>query len=306
MAYNVDGLVNYVKQENLPLLSSSMFSARTADLMQIQTGVKSAAALNIMETAVVLQADSCAFNASGNTTFTQRNLTVAPIKIQQTFCPKDLEKKWTQSSVKAGSKQDALPFEAEFSNVLAGKIAETLETAIWKGDTLSGTANLNRFDGFIKLIDAAAGVIDGNTGSATSITVANVLAIVDAIYTAIPTKLLDKDDVKIFMGYDTFRFYTTALKNANLFHYEANATEFRIFVPGTAVEIIAVAGLNSSNRIFAMRLSNMFLGVDLEGEEDNFDMWYSQDNRDVRLSVEFKYGVQFAFPDEIVEYTNSL
>lgn len=305
MAYVVSSLTDYVKENNLPLLNASVFGAKTAGLMNVQSGIKSSAALNIMDTAVVLQADGCSRSASGNTTFTQRELEVAKIAVHQDFCPKDLNAKWTQSQLKAGSKDNAIPFEAEFSSLIAKKIAATLETGIWQGDTLSGDANLNKFDGFIKLIDAAAGVVDGNQNSETAITASNIVAIVDGIYAAIPTAVLGEDDVKIFMGMDTFRVYAMALKNANLYHYSGQASDFEVVVPGTNVTVIAVNGLNGTDRIFAMRTSNMFLGVDLENEEEDFEMWYSNDDRLVKFSTSFKYGVQFAFPTEIVSYENA-
>lgn len=306
MAYVVTALPDYVKQNNFPLLRKSVFGAKTAGLMTLQTGVKSQSSLNIMDTEIVFQVDGCSRTASGDTTFTQRLITVGNIAIHQDFCPKTLEKKYLQTELKAGSKQDEMPFEESFTNLLADKIAATLETAIWKGDTASADVNLNKFDGLLKLIDAATGVVDGNTSSATDITVANIEAIMDAFYQAIPVDVLNTEDFRIFVGMDVFRLYTVALKDANLFHYDANATDFEIVIPGTNIRVIAVNGLNGTDRIIGARLSNLFLGVDLEDEEEDFEMWYSPDDRVVKLSVAFKYGVQFAFPDQIVEYTNAV
>ncbi len=41
-------------------------------------------------------------------------------------------------------------------------------------------------------------------------------------------------------------------------------------LPGTTIKVIAVAGLNGTNKVYAMRLSNMFLGTDLLNEEEKF------------------------------------
>lgn len=305
MAYVVTALPDYVKQNNFPLLRRSVFGAKTAGLLTLQSGVKSSASLNIMDTEVVFQADGCSRTASGDTTFTQRILEVAPIAIHQDFCPKALEKKYLQTELKAGSRQDEKPFEESFTELLADRIAATLETAIWQGDTAveNTNPNTNKFDGLLKLIDGASGVIDGNTGEAESITVSNIEAIMDAMYQAIPTSVLDAEDLRIFIGMDVFRLYTIALKNSNLYHYDGQASDFEIVIPATNVRVVGVNGLNGTDRIVAARLSNLFLGVDLEDEEEDFEMWYSPDDRVVKLSVAFKYGVQFAFPDEIVEFT---
>jgi len=49
-------------------------------------------------------------------------------------------------------------------------------------------------------------------------------------------------------------------------------------------------------------MSNIFLGVDLISEEDQFELWYSQDDRNVKFSANLKIGVQIAFPDEVVKF----
>ena len=45
---------------------------------------------------------------------------------------------------------------------------------------------------------------------------------------------------------------------------------------------------------------NFVYGVDLAGDEEKFELWYSQDNREFRLAIEFNAGVQVAYPDAVV------
>lgn len=303
MAYNVSALVNYVDEQRFPLLRRTVASAKTAGLITIQTGVKNEAALNLFDTDIHFQDDACSRTASGSVTLTQRKLKVAPIAIHQDFCPKDLEKKYLQTQVLAGSRQSEIPFEQEFATLVADRIADELETAIWQSVSGSGAGNLGRFDGFLKLINDAtgSGVVDGNVANISgSITTTNVEEIMDSVYQALPERLLDKEDLAIMVGFDTFRKFTVALKDSNLFHYSAAAVNFEMFIPGTNVKIVALKGLNGTNKLVAARTSNLFYGVDLESEEDDFELWYSNDERIVKMSVGFKYGVQFAFPDEIV------
>jgi hypothetical protein len=63
-----------------------------------------------------------------------------------------------------------------------------------------------------------------------------------------------------------------------------------------------VNGLNGTGDAFAISLSNMAIGVDLEAEENNYKMWYSEDNNDVRFRAEFKVGVQVGFTTETVKF----
>lgn len=302
MAYNVSALPDYVKQNNFPLLRKSLFGAKTAKLVSIQSGVKSSSSLNLIDNSFTFQVDGCSFDANGTTTFTQRNIVVGKIKVQEEFCPKDLEAKYTQLALQPGSHQETLPFEEVFMGLVTDQIAAKLETAAWQGDTDSGNADLNKFDGFLKIISGCTGYVTGNTISATGITVSNVRDVLNAVYAAIPIQVLDKDDLRVFVGTDIFRLWTIALTNANQFHYTSDAAQqnMEFEIPGTNVKVVAVNGLNGTNKIVAARLSNLYIGVDLESDSDDFDMWYSQDFRTVRMSVEFKYGTQVAFCDEIV------
>ena len=62
-----------------------------------------------------------------------------------------------------------VPFEEDFTNVQIEGISETLEVALWQGDTTSLDPNLNKFDGLIKIIDNEATVIDAdNVGIANA------------------------------------------------------------------------------------------------------------------------------------------
>jgi hypothetical protein len=313
MSFSVSTLTNYTKENEALLVSSSVLGAKTAALIKsagnVMVGVKSAETINIMDTDAFFQAGgSCGWNASGTTTFTQRTVTVGKIKVQEALCPKALEAKYLQKALPTGSQYDSIPFEQDYADRKAKTIASQLETSIWQGDTGSANGNLNKFDGLIKLIGAAAGVVDANVSGyvsgapLTSITAANVVSLLDGVYKAIPAKVVAADDMTIFVGQDTFRTYTIALKNANMFNYAFDGKADSEFVlPGTPIKVVAVEGLNSTNDIYAMRLSNLFLGTDLLNEEEKFEIFFAKEADEVRFAAEFKMGVNIAFPDEIVK-----
>jgi hypothetical protein len=313
MAFSVSSLANYTKENEALLVTSSVLGAKTASLIKsagnVMVGVKSAETINIMDTDAFFQAGgTCGWNASGTTSFTQRTVTVGKIKVQEALCPKTLEAKYLQKALPTGSTYDSIPFEQEFTDKKALTIASQLETAIWQGDTASANGNLNKFDGLIKLINAAAGVVDANVSGfvsgapLTSITPSNVISLLDGVYRAIPAKVVAADDMTIFVGQDTFRTYTIALKNANMFNYAFDGKADSEFVlPGTSIKVVAVQGLNGTNDIFALRLSNLFLGTDLLNEEEKFEIFFAKEADEVRFAAEFKMGVNIAFPDEIVK-----
>lgn len=315
MAFSLGTLTAYVEQNEQLLVAASVLGPKTAALIQSQgnvmVGVKSAETINIMDTDAIFQAGgTCGFTTSGTTTITQRTVTVGKFKVNEAICPKDLEAYYLQKALPAGSRYDTITFATDYTSKKAEKIASQLETAIWQGDTTSLNANLNKFDGFIELIkDAGASVVNANSvayyGSVeTAINDTTVVNVFDAVYKAIPAQVIDKDDVKIFCGMDVFRTLTIKIKNANLFHYQVDAKpNASFFLPGTAIEVVGTPGLNGTNKIYAMRMSNMWLGTDLLDEDQNrWELFFAREADQVRFVSEFKMGVNFAFPTEIVKF----
>jgi hypothetical protein len=314
MSFSVGTLANYTKENEKLLVVSSVLGSKTASLIKeagtVLVGVKSSETINIMDTDAIFQdGSSCGFNASGLTSFTQRAVTVGKIKVNEALCMKDLESKYLQKALPAGSMYDSMVFAEEFTNRKVEKISSQLERALWQGNTSSVDVNLNKFQGLIALITAAgASVVNANSvafhGSVeTSITDANVVSIFDSIYKAIPAQVVDKDDMAIFCGMDTFRTYTVKLKSSNLFHYKYDeAANGQFFLPGTNVRVIAVQGLNGTNDIVATRISNLFIGTDLLSEEERWELFFAKEADQIRFVSEFKMGINFAFPDEIVKF----
>jgi len=321
MALSLGSLTAYTRQAVQPLLTSAVFGAKTQEMIMkggiVLPNVKSSQAIPLMDTDAVFAAQSCSFDASGTTTFTQRTVTVGKIKVEEKICPKDLEAYFTQEALKAGSTYEDFgnaDFQKAFLDRKNERIASQLETAIWQGDTGSGTANLNKFDGLIKLIDAGSPTdanVSGYTGVSGSaiatINASNVVAATEGIYKAIPVAVLNKGDVKIFVGDDWYRLLIMAYRALNLFAYNPQDTNARTFVlPGTSIEVVPVNGLNTTGDAYALSVSNIALAVDLVNEENSYKMWYSEDNNDVRFRAEFKIGVNVAFTNECVKFKSAI
>jgi len=210
-----------------------------------------------------------------------------------------------------GSNYDALPggIDAAFVETILGTTKEDVEKAIWRGDTASASSQLKQFDGLVKIINAASGTVQANATAfiataVTAITAANIISVVQAVYSAIPVEVLDKTDLTVYMGVDNFRTYQLALTNANLFNFIATDNALgQMKIHGTNVNIVSTPGLTSTNAIYALRDSNMFLGVDLENEQEDFKFWYSEDFDLVRFKYRTKLGVQVSQVQEIVKFT---
>jgi hypothetical protein len=393
MAYDVSAMTAYTIEMQTKLVTKSHFGAKTAALIAaagiLLTGVKSAEKIPIMDTDVQFQTGgTCGFSSAGTTTFSDRTVTIGKVKVNESLCPKTLEAKATQKKLQAGSRPDDIPFHEEYAQQKAAYTAEANETGIWQGDTGSGTANLNKYDGFIKQIDAAAGSIVATNGkkltgtitsttgaaaltgagtlfntelaigdkvygnvagvqtligtilsitndtaatlvangavavttqpgksvkttayhfaapiaAATGITVSNVISIVDGVWLSFPARLINKEDARVFLGWDVFQTYVKALKDANMFHYTADQVSGEITIPGTNYKLTAVHGLNGTNRIFGIRVSNMAMAVDLENEDEKFEIFYAKEADEVRYVNEFKLGVNVALPADVISF----
>jgi len=314
MAFDVTGLTNYTKEESLQLLTKAMFTAKTARLLQgagqVLPGIKSAEILPLLYSDVYFQSDSCSYQTSGNTTLSKRTLTVGKVKVQETLCPKDLETKYTQKALAAGEAIDMGVFTEQIGVEKAAKMAEAIETAIWQGDTTGGVGNNGFWDGFLTILGdlgfgGAGDPIKGNVGNAyASITASNIDDIITTIYSVIPAELLGKPDLFIGMGTDTFRLYRQWLVTANLYHYPANEiAEMEIVDPITGIKIYGLHGMNGTNKIVAGLWSNFFLGTDMMNEEEEFEFIFNPFERRVQFHTAFKYGVQVAYPEQVVLFT---
>jgi hypothetical protein len=321
MPLDVSALTNYVAENENMLLTKSVFTARTSELIlnegTVLVGVKYAEKINILDTDAIFQNGAgCVRTSSGNTNITQRLVTVGEIAVVEDLCVKDLNKTYMSKKLARGT-TNVLPFEEEYTNLKSKAIAKNLEKAIWQGDVLSADANMKRFDGYIKIIDAAGAAINANSAAfiatgapiavATGITPANVKGIVNAMWLALPADITGEENIRVFCGWDTFNKFINSFTDQNLFNFapsgsEVSAANGVVIIPGTSYKLTAVHGLDGTNRLFALKTGNMVAAVDMENEEERWEIMADQFNDYLRFKVEFKYGVNVAFPNEIVSF----
>lgn len=327
MSFSIS-LADYVEQNKLPLLTQAVFGAKTQSLMEKRVGVKFQEVINIMDTDAFFQGGtSCGFTASGTTTFTQRTIIVGAVKVQETLCPRALESKWVATQLSQGSNYEGIPFEQQFTEQKAKRIAAQIETAIWQGigsSAISGTwiwtgvsgaatsgdASLTKASGLLLYAESTgAGTTEVTIGGPLNST--NIVSGFDVAYQNVPVTILDRDDITAFCGWDLFRILTAELiKQTGYTNLTSGggtqagqdglAPVGELYYPGTNMKVVAVNGLNNTQRIFVASRRELFYGTDLLSDEDNFRIWASYDNDDIRFQAAFKFGVNYAFPANIV------
>jgi hypothetical protein len=285
------------------------------NLVEVMPGVKGPSKLPILTQSVFFQADGCSFDATGNTTFTQRTLTPGKVKINDEWCPKDLETRFFVTKMRAGShSEEVQPAEvwAKIMEVYLAKVALEIDKNIWKGSLSAPTSNNGSYwDGFITTI--GSGYINANLGGtplATAFTVTNAQEMAFRLYNALATAgLTSKTDLVAFVGYDTYAVLVQALVVGGSTYgvqinsgvngaTDSDASEGLSF-PGINLKFIPVDGLTGVKSVYAGSASNFYIGVDAESDFDSLEVWYSKDDRKVRVAMEFKVGTQVAFPNEI-------
>jgi len=306
MSYDVSTLGTHVQTNEKTLLVKSVLTPKTVAKIKgagkVMTGVKTKSQLPQMDTDAVFQdGKGCGFTPEGTTKISKREVEVGTIKVNEALCPSDVEASFEQMNLTAGSDYTEIIFANDYSTLKTKKIAKALEIALWKGDKASADSQLKRFDGFLKILGAATGVVDGNPTDATEITKANIADLLDAIYEVIPEDIIENDNLFVACGQEVFRAYIMAMRDKNYYKdYALDGANNEVKIIGTNLTLFSTPGLNGTKKMVATHWDNMYFATDLLGEEDQFDLSYATEAEEVRFKAKFKAGVQVAFPEEVV------
>ena len=287
MSVNLSGLTTYVEQNTDNLVAKASLGAPSLKYFTLQTGVKGETAINVLDTTISLgNGKACGWNESGETKVSQRTIKPWVAKVNRSFCDKAMVDYFMNAEVNIAAGRQTLPFEEKFiADVIKG-VNEEVEKAVWQGTTIGGT----KYNGLLDILAGATKVELDTT----------VFGTVKKVYKAIPAAVLT--DSAIFMGVDKYRDLVMELVEKNLYHYNVNdnADVFEMVLPGTSTKVIGVPGLNGKDNVVALPLSETIYGVDMQNDKEEFKFWYSDDNQEFRLAINFNGGVQVAFLDNCV------
>lgn len=289
MGYKVDTLPAYIKANRDILIKKSVLGAKSVDKFTVQPDSKGTVAINLMEISAPLQdGSSCGFSAQGDTKFSARNIVTKVAKVNSQWCPKDLLGKYTEWAVNISAKNPNLPFEEYMTNAIIEDVDRQVEDIAWKGDDKLGIS------GVTEILSAETTTVKKTYAAGTS-----AYDIVKQAYMAIPVGVLDR--AEIFVGRDLFREFMNDMVEKNYYHYSAGEGSLTEFIfPGTNVRVNATAGLDGSGLAVAGDPKGIVMGVDLVNDKEDFDLFYSKDDRVWKLVIEFVLGFQVAFPDQMV------
>ena len=271
--------------------SFGLVGAGTRARIGIQTGVKSSAHLNYLDLTPVFQDGSgCGFNPLDEIELTQKTIECAAIKVDGQICPETLLGKYAEYLVRVNATENSLPFEQYILDTLVAQINKGIESLIWKGDT----GNSDPIDGFLAQFTA-----DGNVVAVTLTGVTSAYDAVKTVYFAMSEEALEKGGV-IFVDPAIFRALLNDLTVLNYFHFNTgNGNPEDFMLPGTDVRVIKTPGLAGTYAIVGTFADNLVYGTDMENDNEDVDLWWSQDDRLFKYQVKWNSGVAYHFSEHI-------
>jgi hypothetical protein len=306
---DLSALSKYTDQLGQSIMKEATLRGRTLDVITVIPGVKYKTSLNLMTDTLAGQIGACSWNASGSTALSQRDITVCPIKVNESICPDELEQYWVGMAMKAdGSNNTSAPdaFVQPYVQLKQDGVSAMIDDIFWAGDTATGTGNKKLCNGIMQILTKTSASGTTVPVSKSAITVSNAISILDnSVISVVPTDVINDDKLILFVGYDTFRTIATALKNANYFAYtgaENQGGSFMMPYLGTNITIMAVRGLNGAGQMLLTPAWNLVAGVDLLNDADEFRIFYDENDDEVRFRAKFKIGAQVYFPAYCVVY----
>ena len=294
--FNLSSLATYTDEVGGELIRRAILEGETAKIIKVQPGVKGSQAINLLDSTLVVQDGTCGWSSSGQTTYTQRDITVCQYKVNEALCPQDLNDYWLGHLLTPGSYNESVPFEQQISELKTAQISQYIENLMWQATSASTC-----FSGFKELVNNTADVITVTGTSA--ITSTNALTQVDLLVESIPDDIVNRTDLVVFMSHANYRKYLINYRTANYYHFnpENSYEDFKTFHPATNILVHPVGGLNGSNKLVLAPAGYMVMGVDLMSDSETLKMFYSVDFDEVRLRSNFKIGVQIAWPQFFIQ-----
>ena len=292
------------------LLAKMVFEGRTAELVKVIPGVKRAITLNLLANSATPTTATCGWTPNPSNKYVsldQKELAVLPLEVKDAICPKDFEQLYLGMYMKNNKE---VPFEELIADSYVNKVKNYDEKLIWDGDGVN--------KGLLTLINTDATVIDASS----TVSLANNTAIdaINALLAAATPDILMHENKVVLTSYAMFNAYASELRAANLYmqpnYVNGEGANYEMYIPGTDICLIAIAGMdnlvnatisigfvvNSVKQPMVLTYAdNIVLGTDMLNDEEMFDMWYSRDNDEVRVNIQYKLGWNFYFGDHIVK-----
>jgi len=286
MSYNLANLQTMSDELSFELISKAVLQTSVMDYAQIRSGLKfGTTTINLLDADIAVADRACGWNAAGNLTYSQVDIDMQEKQTKQALCPTDLRDYYLASRLSASADATEIPFEEVTANLFVEKIRNWNENYL--GSEILGD------------VTVANGAISSGqtTASIASTIVADVMDLIDAV----PSSVLDRDDLGVIMAPSYYNMLRRALISQNLFHFNPADTNSNteLVMPGTDFKVIKSSGFSASatypavtgDSFVAGPLKDIVVGVGLEDDFDSLNIFYSADNDEVRVMGAWRIGL---------------
>lgn len=301
-------LTAYVAANENQLLAKTVFGFETAKVVTTQPGCKQKADIHLLDTTITLNDGICGFDATSYQTISKRQIECNTLSVDVQWCPSNLQNYYAAHLVRIAAGQEVLPFEEKFTADIVAQLGKVCDKLFWQGNKTTGSGNMKKIDGILTIASGAS------AGSVVTVDVSNTTTYPTKI--AQMTKIIETIPAEAYNMGSTMRIYVPKtyltslaleLVAANLYHFDPGTTPgnaLELTFPGTNVVVTGVSGLEGQGQdsyVIATPQDNIFHGCDMEGDEEVFDLWFSQDDRLFKCAIGFNIGAQYAIPEYLVK-----
>ena len=296
-------------------IAAALLSASTIDDggLTVKANIAFKEVIKKLETGALVSAAGCDFVPNSSVTLTERIIEPKELQVNLQLCKYDFVNDWEAQQMGYGLGQSLPPKFADFMIAhVASEVAQNTEFCIWQGDTAAGSNN--SFDGFEKLIGAAATAVEipaAQVITGVAITAANVIEELSKVTSAIPNSLFGKEDLFVYVGSGIAKAYVQALGGFAANGLGANGVQGMgtqwwnngsLSVNG--VKIFVSPGM-SANKMYAAQRSNLYFGTGILNDSNVvkvLDMADLDASNNVRMVMRFTSAVQFGIAEDLVQY----
>lgn len=291
--------IGYDITQQREILKQIIIAPNLMEYVNLYEDIKAAEAVPLLSGTWDLASKSaCGFSDNTQIKVSDVQLAVQRVGFDAQLCPNDLRGSAFRRYLPAGADEQELGFEEVLTSYITQVTARAIADLVLTGDTGSG----DPINGFITQLYAASGVINV-TGAAP--TTSNALTLLFNIYENMSDETLQSDARPvIFVGLDWLRKAAIQSYNDNRMAYNFQIDDRNGFtLPTTNVRVQGFEALNGTNKALAGAGNYLLVGTDLEDDFSTINMWYSQDNRAIRVSVRMRLGAAIAFVTKFAKYT---
>ncbi|MDC1366318.1 hypothetical protein N8253_01725 [Pelagibacterales bacterium] len=281
-------------------ISAALKASNSLDYLTMIENIKFKSNIQAMNNTVSSVADAtCDFTSAGTLALTEKVLEPKNLQVNLELCKATLLDSWEALQMRAGA---GAPPPASFDDYVISYmgeiIAEATENSIWSGTAVAGKFNgfLGAGTGFLLPGVDATVVQDAAAGAYTAATIIGEL---QGAVASIPSAVLGKEDLHIYMSQRTYQYYISAVSTLGYVNaYNMNGDYVPMF---EGYKIAVCNGMNENELVIAQK-SNLFFGTDLLSDKTRIDLidmsFTGSDN--MRLVARYSAGVQTGTGADIV------